>query len=492
MRLLHTGRLDFQEFFDSQTPKYAILSHRWTSDEVSFQDFDHYKNGRKPSFSKVKNFCALAKNNNYEWAWIDTCCIDKKSSAELTEAINSMYAWYQKAEICYAYLADVLLVEDEFGNWEGTRDEFRRSAWFTRGWTLQELLAPNHVVFFGRSWGLIGHKGLHGASSPLGRSLERDISDVTGISEKHLLGQEYLSQPTIQCIAKKLSWVSKRKTTRVEDMAYCILGLCGVNMPLLYGEGEMAFYRLQLEIIKNSDDDSIFAWFCDNNGRPSSYISGIIAQSPRNFAGSGHIERLGRSMGDPYLKQLPYSMTNKALAYPVSQPNNRLDDQSTYAHLHLLPLESTTMSNNPGTHIANDWHFDVPATVGAIRPFQSRRVTVYLLKIAGDWRRLQIKDKYVIPKTKPGNTMVDERVHLFQSFETIYVRNSDLIDIEDMEEFWLEKYRPPQGWENDVLQDHVQEVGICSATTEGHSDFISRSRTPETTTSAEEGTFWAL
>ncbi|KAL8652641.1 MAG: hypothetical protein Q9226_004182 [Calogaya cf. arnoldii] len=429
MRLLHTGRLEFQEFFDSQTPKYGILSHRWTSDEVSFQDFDHYKTQKKPSFSKINNFCSLAKNNDCEWVWIDTCCIDKRSSAELTEAINSMYAWYQKAGICCAYLADVLLVEDEFGNWEGTREEFRRSAWFTRGWTLQELLAPENVVFIDREWNWIGFKG---QTPTTGRSLERDISDATGIKEEDLRGR-----PTVQCVAKKLSWVSRRETTRLEDMAYCMLGLCGVNMPLLYGEGEKAFYRLQLEIIKNSDDDSIFAWFCDNDGRLSSFVSGMIASSPRNFAGSGHV------LGPKHIpvrqpqNELPYYMTNKGLAYPVSQLENCVDEQTTNTLSHLLPLKCTIKSHNNIDDL-DYWSLDI----------QRRRVIIYLIMLPDGWRRLQIKDRYVISQSNPGNIPLEGRVHMF---EATYICNADLLLIEDIDVFWLKKYRPPQGWESDVL-----------------------------------------
>ncbi|KAL8669256.1 MAG: hypothetical protein Q9168_006140 [Polycauliona sp. 1 TL-2023] len=158
MRLLQTETLEFHEFFDSQTPVYAILSHRWTSNEVSFQDFDSCKQGRKQNFAKIHNYCQLARKTGYDWVWIDTCCIDKGSSAELTEAINSMYAWYENAGICYAYLADVLAVEGQ-GGWSHTHRQVLNSQWFTRGWTLQELLAPEVVLFLDVNWTVIGSKG---------------------------------------------------------------------------------------------------------------------------------------------------------------------------------------------------------------------------------------------------------------------------------------------------------------------------------------------
>ncbi|KAL8924104.1 MAG: hypothetical protein Q9208_004241 [Pyrenodesmia sp. 3 TL-2023] len=303
MRLLHTETLEFQEFFDSQTPVYAILSHRWTGNEVSFEEFYQRKEQDGQSFSKIKDCCRFAMEDGYEWVWIDTCCIDKRSSAELTEAINSMYAWYQNSGVCYAYLVDVLMVMDEYGNWHESRKQFHRSAWFTRAWTLQELLAPDVVIFLDSVWDIIGYRGGNKHAS----SLDREISLATGIDEANLVNAGKFA-----CVARKMSWLSRRETTRTEDMAYCMLGLCGVNMPLLYGEGENAFRRLQSEIIKVSDDESIFAWFCDRNGdaMPKLSVSGLLAPSPGNFAKS---RKINRSL--PRSGTRPYSLTNKGLEY---------------------------------------------------------------------------------------------------------------------------------------------------------------------------------
>ncbi|KAI4182785.1 MAG: hypothetical protein LQ346_006488 [Caloplaca aetnensis] len=326
MRLLHTETLEFQEFFDSQTPRYAILSHRWTGDEVSFEEFHRYKERsgpifskiqkryrkrNNPSFSKIQKCCNFARNDGYQWVWIDSCCIDKRSSAELTEAINSMYAWYQKSAVCYAYLADVVMVQDEHRKWNASPKDFRQSAWFTRGWTLQELLAPGVLVFLDRAWRVIGSLD-RGPSK--GGSLIGDISHATGISEYDLW-----TSGAFACVARKMSWLSRRETTRIEDMAYCVLGLCGVNMPLLYGEGEKAFKRLQLEIIKESDDESIFAWFCDRRGNAMTGVSGILATSPMNFAKSAQVDKALVRRGTR-----PYSMTNKGLEYHLPRHRDEL------------------------------------------------------------------------------------------------------------------------------------------------------------------------
>ncbi|KUJ12878.1 HET-domain-containing protein, partial [Mollisia scopiformis] len=241
MRLLHTTSLKLSEFFGAKIPPYAILSHRWGDSEVTFQDLQNGKVFENPSSEKLIGCCKRAKEDGYEFVWIDSCCIDKTSSAELSEAINSMFQWYQNSQLCYAYLSDVYSVPS-LQNPEPMESDIRKSKWFTRGWTLQELLAPQQVTFFDHNWFEIGTKD----------SLQTVISSITGI--KHLFHFRRAS------IAQKMSWASNRETLRSEDMAYCLMGLFGVNMPLLYGEGDAAFIRLQIEIMRISDDESIFAW----------------------------------------------------------------------------------------------------------------------------------------------------------------------------------------------------------------------------------------
>ncbi|MCJ1367563.1 hypothetical protein MMC16_006697 [Acarospora aff. strigata] len=289
MRLLHTKHLEFQEFFDSEIPEYAILSHRWGAKEASFQEFHDSKDKSEAHFSKIKAFCSLA-SRGHDWVWIDTCCIDKRSSAELSEAINSMFRWYEDAAMCYVHLSDVVWVDGKNGMSKAFRAEFRQSAWFTRGWTLQELLAPRWVSFHDSCWEYVGNK----------QQLEADISAVTGIKVEHL------RQPSSASVATKMSWASKRKTSRVEDVAYCLLGIFDVNMPLLYGEGRKAFLRLEMEIIKKSDDESIFAWRCAQDD------SGMLAPWPSAFAGSGDIIPQPAAF-----ERSPYSMCNKGLEFHV-------------------------------------------------------------------------------------------------------------------------------------------------------------------------------
>ena len=277
-----------KDFFDDAIPKYAILSHRWGAEETSYQKYESTELNRRFIFAKIRGLCKLARSRGWRWAWIDTCCIDKKSSAELSEAINSMYRWYEGSAECYVHLSDV--------KWNGrdidrSLSDFRQSVWFTRGWTLQELLAPEKVLFFDCHWKYIGDK----------THLSEEVSAITGIHTEYLLHPRL----DVESVATKMSWASKRVTSRVEDAAYCLMGLFDVNMPLLYGEGRKAFKRLQLEIIKTTKDESIFAWT-----DPDLQFSGILAYSPSQFAHLGKIRKL-------LTDKPPYSMTNKGLAIKV-------------------------------------------------------------------------------------------------------------------------------------------------------------------------------
>src|SRR5438045_93423 len=147
MRLINSTTHELEEF-SGDIPEYAILSHTWEKKELSFQDIQGRNAKQMVEFAKVEACCSLAKLDGFDYVWIDTCCIDKTSSSELSEAINSMYQWYKGAQVCYAYLADVPSGEDL----HSTDSSFAKSRWFTRGWTLQELIAPSSLVFYGKGW----------------------------------------------------------------------------------------------------------------------------------------------------------------------------------------------------------------------------------------------------------------------------------------------------------------------------------------------------
>jgi hypothetical protein len=240
MRLLHIdtdGSFNLTEFF-LEIPPYAILSHTWGEDheEVTYRDIVERKGATKPGHTKLQ-FCARqAAQNDIRYVWVDTACIDKSSSAELSEAINSMYRWYQCAAVCYVYLSDVT----HFAMRVRPR-VIQSSRWFSRGWTLQELIAPESVQFFTVEETYIGDRA----------SLQHDIVEATGIPKAVLQGRlDALKHCTID---QKLSWAKRRQTKREEDAVYCLMGLFDVNMPLLYGEGRMRAHRRLLSEIKQSD-----------------------------------------------------------------------------------------------------------------------------------------------------------------------------------------------------------------------------------------------
>ncbi|KAM5544352.1 hypothetical protein V8D89_002012 [Ganoderma adspersum] len=370
MRLLDLITGDFIEFSSpSTTLPYAILSHRWDATEQTYQDIQAIqklfeKNGPSstpalrpclPSCSslshngassfppspalpqsiwdphsglsnKVCHACDAARRDGFRYLWIDSCCIDKTSSSELSESINSMFVWYRDAEVCYTFLVDVPTAP--FAMLESKGSAFRTSVWFTRGWTLQELIAPRQLVFLSRTWEPLGTKAC----------LSKLIEEITGIPMSVLAsgGQGTIHRSLDKCsVAQRMSWAAHRNTAKVEDRAYSLLGIFDIQMALLYGEGERAFLRLQEEILRRIPDQTIFAWgnvhpkrfLACNVKRPvipdadspisprnlsQSHPSGaataterrprgfnfrvdsaqsrmMFAQSPRDFAGAGHV-----------------------------------------------------------------------------------------------------------------------------------------------------------------------------------------------------------
>ncbi|KAH9847543.1 heterokaryon incompatibility protein-domain-containing protein, partial [Lenzites betulinus] len=240
--------------FDSHWAKrkgYAILSHVWARDhsEKTYADIAALHAEGVTSYddprvgSKIRESVRVAKEQGYGWIWNDTCCIDKRSSSELDEAINSMFRWYAEAAVCFAYLQDV----PDDCSLEETNSHFRRSIWFTRGWTLQELLAPHFLLFFSENWVCHGTK----------TGLASLVQEITGIEAEVLTLRRPLQDISV---ARRMSWASGRNTTKPEDRAYSLLGIFDVSMPTIYGEGSYAFRRLQVKIMKHHPDHTLFAW----------------------------------------------------------------------------------------------------------------------------------------------------------------------------------------------------------------------------------------
>ena len=239
LRLLQrklNGEIAFREPTSGEVPAYAILSHTWGKEEVILQDMevgvDMSKTMNKAGWRKIQ-FCAKqAAADGLEYFWVDTCCINKKNAVELGAAINSMFRWYQNATRCYVYLSDVSKPETGVDDQRAWGEAFRKSRWFTRGWTLQELIAPRLLDFFSLEGKRLGSK----------LSLASEINEITGIDIKALRG-DTLSSFSIK---ERRSWVENRNTTIEEDKAYCLIGIFDVPMVINYGERrDQAFRRLE-------------------------------------------------------------------------------------------------------------------------------------------------------------------------------------------------------------------------------------------------------
>jgi len=319
MWLINTTTRDLEFVQNPKKGSYAILSHTWGPREVSFQQYAsrgapsqaspniNGQDQQEDGLAKINKTCELALARNLAYAWVDTCCIDKSSSAELSEAINSMFQWYDDAAVCFAYISDL---DPHVDFAEG----FPRCNWLRRGWTLQELIAPRDVEFYDRAWNLQTTKA----------ESVQVISEASGVDLGVLNNSDNLPRVAV---GRRMSWASRRKTTRIEDLAYCLMGIFGIHMPMIYGEGKKAFIRLQEEITKQSCDLSLFAWTQvtpnpddndddddDDSGEEDEPYRGLFARSPREFQDCGDLQ--SRNTGG--LLDREFTVTNKGLRIETS------------------------------------------------------------------------------------------------------------------------------------------------------------------------------
>lgn len=290
MRMLSSmdSRVRFRSFNSLRAVigDYAVLSHVWNGVEQSYQEIARLEragvavNDARLCF-KVRECLRLAQVYRCPWVWMDAPCIDKRSSADISESIRSMFKWYSHSSVCFAYLADVPSNSDPI---DAPGSAFRRSKYFLRGWTLQELIAPRRVVFLAKDWTVLGDK----------HDLAGLLEEITGIDADVLTFRRSLSDISV---ARRLSWASRRETSLPEDMAYCLMGLFDIHMPVLYGEGDAAFGRLQEAILQKVRDHTLLAWDIQHPRSPSpespyppsSESPWPFAPSPTAFARASHL-----------------------------------------------------------------------------------------------------------------------------------------------------------------------------------------------------------
>ncbi|KAL6711447.1 hypothetical protein ACN47E_004381 [Coniothyrium glycines] len=417
MRLIDTSTIELRWFNDNEIPIYAIMSHTWGPDEITFQDlvwinrakaltlrsdqsfssvsfnseneqsalmlaaFETMIRGNMQSpvgsvaeedlmqrsgYSKIIHAAEQARNQGYKYIWIDTCCIDKSSSAELQEAINSMYRWYRDSGVCIVYLEDVLKprLDSHLTASEIAKSAFEHCRWVQRGWTLQEAVAPTVCRFYFHDWTLMGEKA----------EFLEELSEATGIPVYVLEDEELVSEVSV---AERMSWAADRKSTRLEDVAYSLLGIFDIHMPLLYGEGTKAFTRLQEEILRSTDDYSLFAWTADNNASSAGTYRGLLARSPSEFRDCRHIERERVNSAFP-IGFTPIGLRVQLEFLPVLDDNNRV--------LALL-RSSNALNQRLAIHLK--------CLDGSL---QYARVNAGALEAINDWPTGQMKTVYVRQK----------------------------------------------------------------------------------------------
>ncbi|TBU58543.1 hypothetical protein BD310DRAFT_473834 [Dichomitus squalens] len=351
---------------------------------------------------KIRKACGVARAHGHSLIWIDSCCIDKTSSSELSEAINSMYSWYRYASVCYAHLADV---PDGTVVTQGSANEvFRQIRWFRRGWTLQELIAPRIVIFVSAQWTFLGSRF----------ALADLLQDITGI-DSHVLTRQL--EPKDFPVAVRMGWAACRKTTRVEDEAYALLGVFGLHMQPMYGEGERAFIRLQEEILKRIPDATLFAWGRTMHSTMALYMDGedkfaencqgygppllsaafdretsFFARSPSSYQKRGSrsryspisqetlLARLGLSDGSAYpftdYAETPYG-TRLHMPLIAIDPEPMSRFLSSYGDDSFLAILAVESDDHPGYLIARPCFARIPGPSRTIRILRPGHITVY-------------------------------------------------------------------------------------------------------------------
>lgn len=310
-----------QERIDTVTRRYfqyVMLSHRWEAKELELADVldkSIYELDASPAVTKLQQFCHLAHKAEFRWAWSDTCCIDKDRDVEFAKSINSMFHWYRCSAATVVYLTGVppQLIPGAL----------TRSIWMTRGWTLQELLAPPVIRFYHADWTpYLNNTSLNHKESTI---ILGELEDATGITAHDLLSL----QPDPEKIRVKLRLASTRETTVPVDMAYGLFGIFGVTMPVIHGESQQhALGRLFQEIVARSGDVTCVAWV----GRSSEFNSAF----PDHIKVYKHPSRTIRHIGEGDMERRVADLRH-TWTHEGSEDEAQLQAMTFYQRLYSLP-----------------------------------------------------------------------------------------------------------------------------------------------------------
>ncbi|KAG2353482.1 heterokaryon incompatibility protein-domain-containing protein [Suillus spraguei] len=360
---------------------YVMLSHRWEGTEPLLHDIQGkvvYDLDPVGGIAKLQSFCETARDKGYRWAWVDTCCIDQTNNVEVQQSVNSMFIWYRHSTLTIIYLSDVPPSSQP--------GALANSAWNTRGWTVQEFLAPRLVLFYQKDWSpYLDDRSPNHKDSLV---IMKEMGDATGIDAQALIA----FRPGMRDAREKLQWVSARVTTWQEDIAYSLFGIFGVRLPVIYGEKKQsALGRLLQEVVAQSGDISALDWVGESSEFNSCLPADITSYKAPPYTmpslSEGDIETsissLRHVMGVDFVLKLYALLDNlnaprfancrlhlPCIAFRVTAvKRSRAQDQETY-------------------EIKADGLHDLRiTTTDKLTPFLSRRLTMQTYFLVRPWNR---------------------------------------------------------------------------------------------------------
>ncbi|KAG0700940.1 hypothetical protein DFH29DRAFT_1080368 [Suillus ampliporus] len=365
-----------------------MLSHRWETKEPALHDVQDkvvYDLDPVGTMVKLQTFCKLARDAGHHWAWSDTCCIDQTNNIELQRSVNSMFVWYRESALTIVYLSDVPP--------SSTSGALAYSAWNTRGWTVQEFLAPNVILFYRNDWSL--YLNDRSPNHKKSVAIMKELEDSTGINAQALVA----FHPGMTGAREKLRWASTRATTLQEDIAYSLFGIFGVHLPVIYSETKQnALGRLLQEIVARSGDITALDWAGTssqfNSCLPADISSYKLPPCTSPFLSEGQIRMSVASLQNATVAELALTLyTRLDSLSPPRFANCRLQLPCT-----IFPITEVRRSRGQGQessftyYVKADGLQDLSITTEArLVQFSSARPTNQTFLLIRPWNRSDLE-----------------------------------------------------------------------------------------------------